>query len=60
MESGASQHIYNEKDVFCSFKRMNVPKFVKIGAGTTLQAEGKGNICISAYKYCKFSLFHFR
>lgn len=40
---------------------MNVPKFVKIGDGKTLQAKGLGNICISAYNGAHFhcdTLYH--
>ena len=49
MDSGASQHMCKEKELFCNFEEFEVSKFVKIGDGTTLQALGQGNICILAY-----------
>lgn len=54
MDSGASQHMCKERDLFCSFIELKTPKHVKIGDGTTLQAQGQGNICILAYNGVNF------
>lgn len=44
VDSGASEHMTSHREWFSSYRHFQEPSKIKIGDGTTLNAEGEGNI----------------
>lgn len=49
LDSGASQHMCKDKELFQDYKRLNKEKDIKIGDGSKLKAIGVGNVLLKTY-----------
>jgi len=58
-DSGASEHMSGDRDVFEEFKVLSVPIQVMVGGGAVLKGTGFGNVKVNAFdgqEYCDDTL----
>ena len=49
MDSGASDHMSHQKDLFINYKKYENPIEVRIGNGATIFSYGKGDISVLCF-----------
>ncbi|CAH0719500.1 unnamed protein product, partial [Brenthis ino] len=49
LDSGASEHMCKNKNMFVNFKTLSAPKDIMVGDGSIIKALGQGEIHLSAY-----------
>lgn len=54
LDSGASQHMYKNRNLIVNYRALDIPKQIKIGDGTVIKAIGVGNVNICAFNGKEF------